>query len=119
MFRIEIFVDDRKLAHVLRSLAGHATSVSTPVPVVNASAKNGKIEARSGGRMIDLFAEHLKTVSGDLSAADIKSFCVENGLSSKSYSNVLNNAVRAKLMKRVRVPGKKKYAYRPMKGAAK
>ena len=119
MFRFEVFVDDKKLAYVLWALSGHVASISPPQPVVNAAAKNGKIEARSGGRMIDLFAEHLKTVSGDLAAADIKTFCVENGLSSKSYSNVLNNAVEKKLLKRLKVAGKKKYVYRPIaKGGA-
>jgi hypothetical protein len=59
MFRIEVFVDDKKLSGFLHACAGLVTSMSPPVPVVNI-AKEEELEAASNGSIPDMFYNELK-----------------------------------------------------------
>jgi len=103
MFRIEVFVEDRKLAYVLWALSGHVVNMTAPQPVVNAEKKNGKIAAETSGNSVDMLRKWLvehkfKTVR----AAQIRTFCEEVGLSSKSYYNMVTRARNAGLLKKTR-----------------
>src|SRR5215510_6133723 len=114
MFRIEIFVDDRKLPYVLWALSGHCIEVKAPQPVQNAQVKDGKIRAKTPtGELVTMFIQHLKDQKiTDMFGPDIpRDFMVAHGYSSKSYSNLLYSAVEAKVLKRIRVKGGKGYRY--------
>jgi hypothetical protein len=108
MFRFEVIVDDKKLSYVLWALTGHCVRVSTPQPLVNAAIQNGSITAKTSGDSIDRLKvwchEHkLKTVN----AKNIKEFCIGNGLSVQSYSNMITRAKEAGVLKKRRVTGTK------------
>lgn len=56
MFRVECFVDDRKLAEVLHRLSGVAMNVQA-VPVVNAAKKKGTLVASTEGNSASLLID--------------------------------------------------------------
>ena len=122
MFRLEIFVDDKKLGYVLWALSGHVIEVKTPQPVQNAKVKNGKVRAETSGDRVEMLMKHLAdnniTEFGPSVAAD---WTVTLGLARSTYSNVLNKALRAKLITRRRPKGSKqgsgaKFVYSVVKG---
>ncbi len=103
MFRIEIFVDDRKLSYVLWALAGHCIEIKPPQPVANAQVKNGKVAARvPSGDRVEMLMQHLREnkIKEMKGPSVIREFCVSTGLSNSSYSNVLDKALKAKLLRR-------------------
>jgi hypothetical protein len=60
LFRVTIFVDDRKLSELLHKLPGLAVGQPEVQPVTNAQKKGGKVVAKSGGNSSERFLEHLK-----------------------------------------------------------
>jgi hypothetical protein len=102
MFRIEIFVDDRKLSYVLWALSGHILEMKPPQPVANAQVRNGKLRAKTSGNRVEMLMQHLRErkITEMKGPSMIREFCVANGLSEKSYSNVLDNALKAKVLTR-------------------
>ena len=119
MFRLEVFVDDRKLAYVLWALSGHVLEVKPPQPVANAQAKNGRVRAKTSGNRVEMLAQYLREHKITEPTPDtIKEFCISVGLSDKSYSNVLDSALKAKVLTRRRVKkGNAGFAYKVTKGA--
>lgn len=120
MFRIEIFVDDRKLSYVLWALSGHVLEMRPPQPVANAQVKNGKVRAKAQDRM-EMLTQYLREnkITEMKGPGVIRDFCVTHGLSDKSYSSVLNKALKVKLLTR-RKRGKgtsSSYVYSVVKGA--
>jgi hypothetical protein len=109
MFRIEIFVDDRKLSYVLLQLSGHVIEMKAPQPVANAQLRNGRVAAKTSGNRVEMLMKHLaeKKITEMTGPDVVRDFCVGIGLSDKSYSNVLNNALKARLLKRRPQKGKK------------
>jgi hypothetical protein len=121
VFRIEIFVDDRKLSYVLWAISGHCLEVKPPQPVVNAEAKNGKVRAKTSGDRLEMLKKYLQEnkINEMRGPNIVRDFCVSTGLSEKSYSNVLSNALKAKLLKRRPVrKGSGTYIYSVIKGGA-
>jgi hypothetical protein len=124
MFRLEIFVDDKKLSYVLWAISGHVLEVKPPQPVVNAQARNGKVVARTSGNKVEMLLQYL----GDHKISEfgpevVREFCTSLGMSEKSYSNILKTALDDKLLKRrPRRGGKagqgKPYVYSVVKGGA-
>jgi hypothetical protein len=106
MFRLEIFVDDKKLSYVLWALSGHVIEVKTPQPVQNAKVKNGSVRAETSGDRVEMLMKHLadqglKEFGPSVAAAWSESV----GLARSTYSNVLNKALRAKVITRRRPKG--------------
>jgi hypothetical protein len=60
LFRVIIFVDDRKLSELLHKLPGLAIGQPEVMPVTNAQKKGGKVVAKSEGNSSERFLEHLK-----------------------------------------------------------
>jgi len=103
MFRLEIFVDDRKLAYVLWALSGHVLEMRPPQPVANAQVKNGRVRAKvPSGDRVEMLMQHLrdKKITKMYGPSVVKEFCADIGLSEKSYSVVLRSALDARLLKR-------------------
>jgi hypothetical protein len=97
MFRVEFFVDDKKLADALRALAGKATGLNVQ-PVINA-APNGKAET-SGG-LLDMFGAWLgKTKIDNLTPFEIGQWLASQGYSKQSSSYLARNATKAGLLKK-------------------
>jgi hypothetical protein len=120
MFRLEIFVDDKKLAYVLWALSGHVLEMKPPQPVANAQVRNGKVRAKAQDRIGMLMQYlHENKITEMKGPSVIRDFCVAHGLSSKSYSNVLERALEAKVLTR-RKGGKgtsSSFVYTVTKGA--
>jgi len=119
MFRLEIFVDDRKLSYVLWALSGHVLEVKAPQPVANAQTKNGVVRARTSGNRTEMLKDYLREHKITApTPGTIREFCASCGPSDKSYSNVLDNALKAKLLTRRRVKkGNSGFTYKVARGA--
>lgn len=101
MFRVECIVDDRYLAKVLYALTGLVSGSPNVQPMVNAQVKNGKVTAVSSGNSLDMFAGYLKQQKlATITPKELKAVMPHLGLSEKSYSNVLNKAIKAGVLKR-------------------
>lgn len=101
MFRIELFVDDKKLPGLLIAITGMTLGAPTVQPVVNAAVKNGKVRATSSGSRVEMMMDYFKTQKlSEVGPSDIRDWCRQLGLSDKSYSNFLNKALGAKMLKR-------------------
>src|SRR4249920_2361121 len=102
VFRIECFVEDKKLAEALRALAGLVRGQPSVAPVVNVSIKkNGKLEAESDGSLLGMFAQHLSLFKGDkIPPKQVQEWLEEQGRAKASSSYLLRQAIGAKLLKR-------------------
>lgn len=102
MFRIEFFVDDKKLAIALRSLAGIAMGAPTVEPVINAEeTPQGPKQLTNSGSAVEMFAEHLRrTKPTEVRPADARVFLKSIGRSPTSATYLLIEAVKAGLVKR-------------------
>lgn len=107
MFRIEIFVDDKKLAYVLLALTGHVVSLSAPQPVANAKRGPNGVQPVTRGDALELFATFAKGKK-EVTPADMREFCRKHGFSANSYSNMLRRVMDAGLLKRMKKTGKAK-----------
>jgi hypothetical protein len=102
MFKIDFFVDDRKLATALRALAGVALGDPKVTPVINAApTANGKgVRQLTNGNLLELFALFLqKTKLAEVTPKHAKDFLTNAGRSPASASYLLRNAVEARLLK--------------------
>ncbi len=104
MFRIEAFVEDNKLPRVLHALTGLVQGQPSVQPVANAKTVNGKVVARvvNGDRIKILGQELRQRKMSEVRPADIKAFAVAHGLSEKSYSVILKQAIEHGLLKKKR-----------------
>ncbi len=60
MFRIECFVDDKKLSQVLQVLQGLILADPRIQPVANAHMERGTVKAKTDGSIGELLLEHIK-----------------------------------------------------------
>jgi len=102
MFRVSFYVDDRKLADALRSLAGTAYGQPEVQPVINAEkATNGTLVARTDGSIAAQFIEHMrKNKLANVNAAIAKDFLKANGRSPQSATYLLTQCVKLHALKR-------------------
>jgi len=109
MFRIEIFVEDKKLAEALRGLVGLALEAPKVTPIVNAKAHKGKVVAATNGDPIELFQKyaHDKGLKDEIKVNDFRDFTKAIGRSANSYSHFITKLVKANVIKKGRIPGKK------------
>lgn len=103
MFKLEnLYVEDKHLARMLQSLAGVALPGFTPVPVVNATKKNGKLHAVTNGELVSMFQKYVKDKKlASVTAKIVKEFMAEVGSSRHSYGYVLKKAIAAGFLKKV------------------
>jgi len=107
MFRIEAFVDDKRLAEALRALTGLAVGSPAVQPVVNGAKKNGKVVAVSEGEIEDLFAKWVKSKRlTELTPTDAKAFIKSIGRSTGSYTYFMRQLIKKGVLKKRAVKGK-------------
>jgi hypothetical protein len=88
MFRIEVFVEDKRLSAFLHAVAGLVTSMSPPAPVVNVQ-ENGSLQAASNGSVPKIFYAELKRKKmQEFTPTEAKSMLAALGTSEKSYNYV-------------------------------
>lgn len=101
MFRVEFFVDDKRLGAALLALVGIAHGQPGVTPVVNAKTNGHKVVAISDGSTVEKFAVILKQHKGKtLVARDIGAMMKPLGLSLSSRGYALKQAVSAGLIKK-------------------
>ena len=101
MFRIECFVDDRRLAEALRALTGLAVGSPAVQPVVNAAKKNGAVVAAGRGDHPEMFLKYAKANKLDKFAATaMREYCLSHGMAATSYSYLAKQLVKAGVIKK-------------------
>jgi hypothetical protein len=110
MFRVEFFVDDKRLADALRSLAGIIKTQPSVQPVVNMQP-NGKAE--TSGELLTMFGEYLAKHSLlTMKPKEIGHWLEKHGYSKQSASYVARKAVEAGLLKKYGSSAATEYRYR-------
>ena len=108
MFRITCMVEDKHLADVLHAIVGKVLQMEAPTPVANAVFKNGSVSAQTGGRLVEMFALHLKrNKPSHVDTAFAKSFLSSVGRSPSSAGYLLKHAIDAALIKKSKGEGPK------------
>ena len=104
MFRVEFFVDDKRLGDALRALTGLAIGNPGVQPVTNAKkGRGGQIHQATNGRLIDLLIDYLdKEKPQQINVAYVRAFLEKNGTASSSANYLLNQLRDAKRIKKDR-----------------
>jgi hypothetical protein len=93
MFRVQFYVDDRKLGDALRALAGLIQGSPEVMPVVNADVVGGKLTARTNGNSNTMFMEYIaKHKLKEVNCAVAQNFLKGLGRPVGSASYVLKQA---------------------------
>jgi len=107
MFRVELFVDDKKLGDVLRLVQGIALQQPSVDPVVNAKVGKNGVTAVTSGTAIELFKDYLtKNSFAEITTTGIKIWLTSMGRSPTSCRYIIDLGVQAGLIKPTKVRGK-------------
>jgi len=119
MFRIEAFVEDKRLAEALRALTGIVRNQPSVMPVANL-AEGSELKAATNGSLYSMFEAFLdKSKAESLSPADIREWlksCGRSVASASSVSFVANLAIKAHRLRRVGQSSKTRYVIIRKKG---
>src|SRR5262245_17573299 len=103
MFRLVIVCDDKKLVDTLRGIRGNARILEGPDEVINATMANGKLNAETGGKILEMFAQHLhKHKLKEINTRGAKDFLRGIGKSPASHGYMMKSAVKNGLVRRAR-----------------
>jgi hypothetical protein len=106
MFRIEVFVDDKKLVQFLNAVTGLVVSMTPPQPVVNLVSNHKNLKAATGGSISEMVAADIKKKRlSNITVKDIRAILASLGKSTKSYGYVLDYLKRQKMVKATRERG--------------
>lgn len=102
MFRIECFCEDRRVAEVLRALAGLVRGAPSVQPVTNLDeARPARERAATNGRAIDQFAAYIRRARPvEINAEYMRTFMKMIGYAPGGYSGLLAKAQQVGLLKR-------------------
>lgn len=101
MFKVDFYVDDKRLGAALLALIGIAHGQPGVTPVANATVNGGKVVAKVNGSSLDQFAEQLKKLKGQpFRARDVDALMKTIGLAPTSRTYMLQRAVEEKLVKK-------------------
>jgi hypothetical protein len=93
MFRLSCFVDDNRLALVMRLLTGQVRELQAQ-PVAEANLQ-GKTLVGQGGTMVERFvSEWRRRKLGKISAGEARELAKAIGLSPTSYGHILHNSIK-------------------------
>lgn len=115
MFKIECFVEDKRLAEALKALAGVVRGMPSVVPVMNVEDERTGLKAKSNGsNLIQVFADHV--VSDKITSftpKDVQAWLVKQGRSKLSSNYICKNLVKNGFVKRVGKSSNSTYHVRP------
>jgi len=101
MFRVEVFVDDKKLSQLLHALTGVVIGEPKVQPVVNGTVKKGKAVAANSGDPVELFRDYVRGHElTEIDASVMKAFAKFNGKSVNSYSHYIDKFKAAGILKK-------------------
>lgn len=102
MFRVEFYVDDRKLGTALLALVGIAHGQPGVMPVSNIQKKGNGVAPISNGKTLERFAAQLKKRKAtEITGIQAGEICKAIGLAESSKNYVLKQAQNAGMMKKV------------------
>lgn len=121
MFRIECYVDDKKLHILLRGLQGLALGAPGVWPAENAVYKNGKLQAEAAeGTSVGMFIEHIrKQKLRAISPKQARAFLKEKGRSVNSYSHLLRDSIKRGVLKKEGSGADSRYVVQPTSPAVR
>jgi hypothetical protein len=102
MFRVEFYVDDKRLGEAMVALTGLARGQPVITPVINAKqATNGKIVAAGRGDPSDLFLKYAKQHKLEKPVAeDFRKFAKSIGRSPSGYSHLIDQLIDHQVIKK-------------------
>lgn len=102
MFRIEAFVEDKKLGDVLKAMAGLTRGTPVVMPMINVEEQgDGPVKAAGNGNMVHLLGAYLrKSHRTRISAKEIGAWLKSQGRSPMSASYMAREAVKAHVLKK-------------------
>ena len=101
MFKVEYFVEDKKLADSLRALAGLARGLPSVVPVVNVDEGHPSgLKPVTNGALLEAFEVHIAKLDKPFKPNDVREFLKSMGKAPGSYSYLLQRALKARLIKK-------------------
>jgi hypothetical protein len=103
VFRIEFYVDDKRLSNALRALTGVAIGDPKVQPVVNGVQKAGKVVAKGDGSTSSLwiqFVEKNQLASTKFKATTLKAFTKAIGRAPSSYGHFRNELIKAGVLRK-------------------
>lgn len=100
MFRIELFVEDKKLAPFLQAVAGLVAQMTPPSPVINVEERPSKISAASNGTLPDMFYADLRRRKvKNFTTEESKTWLEKAGKSPLSYTYLIEGLKKNKRCK--------------------
>lgn len=113
MFRIEAFVDDKRLAEALRALSGIARGQPTVLPVINVREDG---TAATSGTLVAMFEAYLgKSKKTEITPDEIRAWLKSHGKSPASTAYLVKLAIQHHLLRRVGKSSGVKYIIIPKK----
>lgn len=102
MFRIEAFVEDKKLAEALRVLAGLVRGQPSVAPVVNAASTKNGVKAETDGSIIMMFERYLRSrpAGTRLEPDQLRKWLTAHGKQPSSMHYLAGLAIKHGLLKR-------------------
>jgi hypothetical protein len=100
MFKVEFFVEDKKLPDSLRALTGLIRGLPSVVPVVNVDEGHPSgLKPKTNGALLDAFALHVSRIEGAFGPAEVRDFLKSVGKATGSASYLIQKARKARLIK--------------------
>lgn len=100
MFKVEFFVEDKKLADSLRALAGLARGLPSVVPVVNVEEGHPSgLKPVTNGALLEAFGHHIAKFD-KFKPDDVREFLKSMGKSPGTAPYLVQKAMRARMLKR-------------------
>jgi hypothetical protein len=110
MFKVEFFVEDKKLPDSLRALTGLIRGLPSVVPVVNVDeGHHSGLKPKTNGVLLDAFAQHIARFDHPFGPNDVREFLKSNGKAPGSASYLIQKAIAARLVKRTGSSNATKY----------
>jgi hypothetical protein len=122
MFRIEAFVEDKKLGDALKALAGLCRGQPSVAPVMNVdeTSGDGPVKAAGNGNIIHMLASHLRHIHKvRITSKEIAAWLKSQGRSPQSASYTAREACKLRILKKVGGPTSGNYEVVSPKKAAK
>jgi hypothetical protein len=100
MFKVEFFVEDKKLPDSLRALTGLIRGLPSVVPVVNVDeSHHSGLKPKTNGALLDAFALHIARFDHPFGPSDVREFLKSIGKAPGSASYLVQKARAARLIK--------------------
>jgi hypothetical protein len=98
MFKVEYFVEDKKLPDSLRALAGLVRGLPSVVPVVNVEEDHPSGLKPKNGHLLESFAQHIAKLDS-FGPTEVKDFLKSVGKAPGSASYLIKKAKAAKMVR--------------------